>query len=963
MRKKLVFSFLMFLVFILNTEAQQPSVRNFTTGMYDSGTQNWCISQSEDKRMLFANNNGLLIFDSDKWFTYNIENNTIVRSIYYDKKHGRIYAGASNEFGYYYIDSVSYKMTYESLSEKLPEQEQFFEEVWNIYKYDNSIVFQCKKHIFMLNPSGKFNIFHTEYRIENSAVIDDKIIIACKEAVYYIFNNQMFVMKNADVLRGKSIRAIIPYLNGTVIFATASDGLYLYDGFTTSPLILDISSFLKDNQIFCGAIHNKMLAFGTVRGGVVIKNITDGKNSYANIFTGLQNNTVLSLFFDDRNNIWLGLDQGISYVLIDAPYKELFGHNSQNGTGYSSLVFGNKFYIGTNQGLFSTSYPVPDTPVPEQPVLVSNMTGQVWSLQNISGTVLCGNNDGAYQIDGNDARKIQGPEGTWDFKILQHHQGYVLSCDYQGLYLLKEVDNQWVFSNRITGFNETSAAFEEDSDGSIWISHWQKGVYHLWLSDDLTKVEKITFYNAENGLSTNDNNIISKIDGKIYISSADGFYRYDRKTENLQRDKQFNLIFQSLANPIRLFETPRHDIWAINTNCLAFAKIDSSGRYETDALTYRNIIKRLQTSLGHISSIDDNQTIFNAETGFITVSNDYVAKKSNANILIRSIIGTKSTDTILYASTSKNDVQDIQIPHSQNSIKIEYVWPEYSSDKVVTFSCYLENYDSEWTNQKDALSKEYTKLGKGSYIFHLRGYNMATGLAQEKTLKITILPAWYETWFAYSVYLIILVFAIYLVVRYIKYRYERRIHMMEMRRERQLKEREAQLEIERQKKEKELIQLKNDQLEIELKHKTSLLADSTMNLVRKNDMLQSLDGNLSEILKSVTRQDEKHTITRKIQNIHQNIQSNIREDENWEKFEENFNLVYVNYMKKLNEQFPHLKMNDRKLCAYLRMGLSSKEMASLLNTSVRSIETARYRLRKKLNIGHDDNLTDFIQTL
>ena len=63
------------------------------------------------------------------------------------------------------------------------------------------------------------------------------------------------------------------------------------------------------------------------------------------------------------------------------------------------------------------------------------------------------------------------------------------------------------------------------------------------------------------------------------------------------------------------------------------------------------------------------------------------------------------------------------------------------------------------------------------------------------------------------------------------------------------------------------------------------------------------------------------------------------------------------------EQFRDLKKNDVKLCVYLRMGLSSKEMASLLNTSVRSIETARYRLRKKLNIGSGDNLLEFISEI
>jgi hypothetical protein len=963
MGKRFVNFMLITVATILNVEAQQPSIRNFNTNMYGGGTQNWSISQSGDKRMLFANNNGLLIYDSDKWVTFSIANNTNVRSIYYDNKHDYIYAGASNEFGYYYMDTLTYQTRYVSLSKKLPENEQYFEEVWNICRYNNDIAFICKKYVFLLKPDGQFNIFHINNRIESSAVIDDKLVIACKEDIYFIFDNQVHLAEHTDILRGKTIRAIIPYLNGTIIFATASDGLFAYNGFTTTPMTMDISQFLKDNQVFCGAIHNNMLAFGTVRGGLVVKNFENGQNSYANVFTGLQNNTILSLFFDDRNNIWLGLDQGISYVLTDAPYKELFGNNNKIGTGYASLIFGNKIYIGTNQGLFSTSYPIPDTPLPKGPALIPNMTGQVWSLRNVLGSVLCGNDDGAYQITGNDARKIPGPEGTWDFKVFQHHAGYVLSCDYQGLYILKKVNDRWTFINRIAGFNETSAVFEEDSDGSIWVSHWQKGIYHLWLSDDLKSVEKMIVYNANNGLPTSENNIISRIDDKIYISAADGFHYYNRMNETLPKDERLNTMFQSLANPIRLFETNDQDIWAVNSNCLAMSKKNSAGKFEVDALTYRNIVRRLQTNLGHISFIDDNHTIFNAENGFITVNNDYISKNNSSQILIRRIIGTKSTDTLLYAGTSKNVSQSIKIPHRQNSIKIEYVWPEYSAEKAITFSCFLENYDSEWTNQKDALSKEYTQLKKGSYIFHIKGYSMVNGLTQEKKLNITILPAWYETWFAYIVYAIILFIAIYFIIRYVRYRYERRIHMIEIRRERQLREREVQLEIERQKREKELIQMKNNELETELKHKASLLADSTMNLIRKNDMLQVLDNDLSEILGYVNHQEARNLIVRKIQNVHKNIQSNILEDENWEKFEENFNLVYVNYMKKLSEQFPHLKMNDRKLCAYLRMGLSSKEMASLLNTSVRSIETARYRLRNKLRLGHDDNLSEFIQML
>ena len=188
-----------------------------------------------------------------------------------------------------------------------------------------------------------------------------------------------------------------------------------------------------------------------------------------------------------------------------------------------------------------------------------------------------------------------------------------------------------------------------------------------------------------------------------------------------------------------------------------------------------------------------------------------------------------------------------------------------------------------------------------------------------------------------------------------------RFRMEQERKEMQLREQQARLEAEEHRRKNEVAQLQKEQLENELKHRQSELADSTMNLMRKNDMLQTLDEQMDQLSESVRREDAKAKITQKIKEIRHDIQQNINEDEGWDKFEENFNLVYDNFMKRLTGQFPDLKMNDRRLCAYLRMGLSSKEMASLLNTSVRSIETARYRLRKKLDMEQGDNLTEFIQ--
>jgi hypothetical protein len=941
--------------------AQQPTVRNFTPVDYNGGTQNWCISQSADKRMLFANNRGLLAYDSGKWFLFPIVNRTIVRSVWYDKGKNFIYVGATNEFGYYCIDPVTYMPRYISLSRHLPQRYRFFDEVWGVYGVGTDMVFVCKRYIFVLHENGRFTVYSVKTRIDASALLGVRLILACKDGAYALEAGRMVRLKGTETLGERNVRSIMPYDGGRMLFATASDGLYIYDGKQTSPLLLDITPFLKDNQIFCGAKDENMLAFGTIRGGMVAKDMAGEQNYYANIMTGLQNNTVLSMFFDNRNNIWLGLDNGLSYVLIDAPYKELFGSSSLYGTGYASLVSGHQLYLGTNQGLFVTDFPIPNRAQPEQPALLPGMAGQVWCIREIGGHILCGNNDGAFSVNGMRSERIKGPEGTWDFLPLVHHVPYVLACDYQGLYTLKNEGGRWTFAGRVAGFNETSAAVLEDADGTIWMSHWQKGVYHLWLSNDLRSVGKIVHYDAKNGLATNADNIISRINGRIVISSVDGFHSYDKRTGKLRAERGLDRLFEGLMLPLRLFETPKGDVWVVNNTTLGIARRKMGGGYGLDTLSYHNIARRMQIDLGHITFVDSTHTIFNVQNGFISMENEYARRSNSANLFIRRVVGINDNERVMYTFSTTDRKKRVEIPHNQNSIRMEFVWPEYSNEKAVIYTCYMEHYDKQWAAPQTTTWKEYTQLKKGTYIFHVRGYNSVSGTTQETQIEIKILPAWYETWWAYLIYILLFLCAGYYILKYIRFRYGRKLKILEARRERELREKDALFQAEHQKRERELMGLRNEQLERELKHKSSELADSTMNLIRKNDMLQSLDEELGALHDAIRRDEGRVMITSRIRSLHHNIQNNIKEDENWEKFEENFNVVYDNYMKRLNVRFPDLNAGERRLCAYLRMGLSSKDVAALMNTSVRSVETARYRLRKKLDLGHGCNLSGFIQ--
>lgn len=252
-------------------------------------------------------------------------------------------------------------------------------------------------------------------------------------------------------------------------------------------------------------------------------------------------------------------------------------------------------------------------------------------------------------------------------------------------------------------------------------------------------------------------------------------------------------------------------------------------------------------------------------------------------------------------------------------------------------------------------------MPKGTYTFRVRAKQRTVSDVAECSYTFTILPAWYETNVAYGIYALLVLLLLGLLVFLIRHQFQKAAKKVERQKEVELQEQEKRFEAEAKDKEKEIMRLKNQRLEYELRHKSQELVGSTMNLVRKNDMLASLTEGLSKLSNDIKEEQNKKNILKDINRLVQEVKRNIGEDDNWKRFEENFDIVYQDYLKRLSERFPELSLSDKKLCAYLRMGLTSKDIASLLDSTIRSVETNRYRLRRKLELDRDANLSDFLQ--
>ena len=164
-------------------------------------------------------------------------------------------------------------------------------------------------------------------------------------------------------------------------------------------------------------------------------------------------------------------------------------------------------------------------------------------------------------------------------------------------------------------------------------------------------------------------------------------------------------------------------------------------------------------------------------------------------------------------------------------------------------------------------------------------------------------------------------------------------------REKLEKENKRLLEIQELEAQKEIIRLKNEQLQKDIEGKSRELAVATMSTLKRNEFLNTIKAEL-ETLKGET----------KAKQLIKSINAKLKNNDDWEYFKKAFDNSDQSLFSKLKKVHPELTKNDFKLCAYLRLNLSSKEIAPLLNISVHSVEIKRYRLRKKMGLDRKQGI-------
>jgi two-component system sensor histidine kinase ChiS len=304
-----------------------------------------------------------------------------------------------------------------------------------------------------------------------------------------------------------------------------------------------------------------------------------------------------------------------------------------------------------------------------------------------------------------------------------------------------------------------------------------------------------------------------------------------------------------------------------------------------------------------------------------------------------------------------SEAQTLTLPARASAITLQFAALNFIDPHKNQYAYQLQGFDEAWRYVGTRREATYTNLDPGRYVFQVKAANNDGVWSRHTTaLTVIILPPWWKTaWFR----ALVLVFAGGSIVAFYLLRTNSLRKKMRLEKLQELRTKEAELREARLQHEKALVELSKEQLENQVQHKNSELASSVMSMVHQNETLLSIRDSVKEAIDDADAGQQRH----KMQRVMRLIDKHLVPNQHWEHFEELFNQLHENFMQRLKDQYPQLTSRDLKLCAYLRMNLDSKEIASLMGLSVRGAEDLRYRVRKKMQLDTTTNLAEFILLL
>jgi len=932
--------------------AKLPKITHYSRTDFQADAQFWMMTRDNDGILYFGNNDGALIFDGERWQKVLLPNNSGVRSLV-TTPDGKVYAGGYNEIGLIVKDSQG-NYQYKSLLKDLKLEIEKIENLWQVHVLKDYIIYRSFNELIAISGNNATHISSNQAFIF-SGIVNNHLYVQDEGNGILEFDPESMRLKmifEAAHFGNNAIVSFLPLQNKNEILAISKTGQIYKGNIKTKTIELWKSIFEENNndQIITAIKHDEDFLLGTLKSKILLLtkdgNIISQPASFSNIF----DSSILN-FYESDGNIWALLNNGLDYIEFDSPVSNLF----KEASVYDILIDDQILYLATNKGVYTSD--INGDNIQNHGLNFKNipdLEGQAWSVQKEGGSIIISHDKGLFQLKNGRPEKIGNQGGFWKIMAVEGVPDTYLASNYNGLFLLTQENNTWKIEHKIGGFDEsTRDILKAPGDNTYWVCHGYKGVYKLKINEDYTRVYAQEHFTDQNGLTSPFNVNVFNWNQDIVFTSNTGIYTFNQASNRFEPFEKLNRILDTAYNTRKILRHKEKAWVVLDDEVGYFLPEEKQPKLNKDL--FLDLKGYLNRGMESILPLENGKVLVGANTGLYL----YDINKKVADHKIK----TQITNASYFKEQQEekiplNNQKELFLPNKTEIFRVEFATPRMSPSATIQYRYILEGIDSKWSIWDETPYKEYTHLRPGNYVFKVRSRDLTGSTGEESSFKFSIPRVWYQTNLAFLSYGLIIIFLILLLVYFIRRKIDQERRKARITAQKSKKLLELEIEQLKLKQDKNRIIGDKQILEEDNIRISKELANYTMLLLKKKDVFSETYTNLKEFkttLKTPPARKKLHDILMKLQ------QHRIGE-EYMTIFDVNFERIHKNFFKQLKIIDPELTKRELRLCAFVKMNLSNKEIAPLLNISVRGVETARYRVRKRLKV-QETNFIIFLEGL
>ncbi|MGB0523932.1 MAG: SpoIIE family protein phosphatase [Flammeovirgaceae bacterium] len=744
-------------VLVIAQHKGNPFISRYTPEEYGASRQIFAVVQDSRGRLYIANVDGILIYDGTFWEKIQTPDNSYVRALAIDDN-DRVYAGAYNDFGVLEANALG-QIKFKSLIHLLPEADrENIENIWAIRTAKDVVYFQGRSDIYAYQ-NGKITKISYPNKINRISIINDQLYLSDEvTGLSHYQNGEFKPLPNGDYFIGKNIYDIHQREQQKLLLVSRRHGVFQYDFNTKNAApITEIPSSATTSFVYSNHMTPQGdLALGTWNNGLYLYP-PKGAPQVINAAQGLSHNRVITVNSINNQNLFVGTQEGFSYVETATPVVFWNADNGLPGRVTDMERVGDKLFISTESGLFY---------IDQEGLLHSVAAVQVqdiWDLlalpESLGGNLLIGTNLGVFEYDGQATQRISA-QSCVALAYSEQFPSSVFYCSKK-LVRLQRTNDAWK-QTILTPLND-AWSLAIDPQKNIWVGTYTNGVCRIQAQDlntsDTLPAERITYYDTTHQLTSFSNKVIDYNQEVIILNENGGVFQFNATANQFALHPRFQQAFgQDSVLLSALAKLPE--------STTAWFESEKGLGYFTDTQ---------QASYQYINRIENapsfDTKIYPDQDGVVWVGSAkglfrYDSKKAQdyqSPLFTHIKKVTIKKDSLIYGGFPVS--QAYELPYAIGNIIFKYSATSYDKSDQIRYSYFLEGNDEDWSEWTTETKKEYTNLWEGEYTFRVKAQDRYLNVTEEASFSFEVLAPWYRTSLAYLAYLVVGGLIIWLLLR------------------------------------------------------------------------------------------------------------------------------------------------------------------------------------------------------